>query len=75
MNLLEIKNYLMRVKVASLASLSAYFNCDSDVLRNMLSHWVRKGCVRECIKASACGTKCAQCKVPTIEIYEWVFSV
>lgn len=72
MNLLEIKNYLMRVKITSLASLSSYFNCDSDVLRSMLTHLVRKGCVRQCLKTPACGTKCVQCSVPVTEIYEWV---
>lgn len=72
MSLLEIKNYLMRVKIASLTSLSSYFNCDSDILRNMLSHWVRKGCVRQCLKTPQCGTKCSQCAVPATEIYEWV---
>lgn len=75
MNLLEIKNYLMRVKMASLSSLSTYFNCDSDLLRNMLAHWIRKGCVRQCLKTSNCGTKCVQCSPSSIEIYEWVGAV
>lgn len=70
MSLLEIKNYLMRVKIASLASLSQYFDCDSDVLRNMLSHWIRKGCVRKCAKA--CTTPCGQCNAAMTEIYEWI---
>lgn len=72
MNLLEIKNYLMRVKIASLASLCTYFNCDSQLLRNMLGHWVRKGCVRQCLKTSACGTRCTQCPTAATEIYEWI---
>jgi hypothetical protein len=75
MNLLEIKNYLMRVKVASLAHLCTYFNCDSELLRNMLGHWVRKGCVRKCEKTSACMAKCSmQCSPLKTEIYEWVMS-
>lgn len=72
MSLLEIKNYLMRVKMASLTSLSAYFNCDADVLRNMLNHWVNKGCVRKCSNKPACGKTCGQCTVAAVEIYEWV---
>ncbi len=72
MSLLEIKNYLMRVKMASLASLCTYFNCDSDILRNMLNHWIKKGCVRRCMKTSNCGTKCMNCNVAATEIYEWV---
>lgn len=72
MNLLEIKNYLMRVKIASLSSLCTYFNCDSELLRNMLGHWVRKGCVRQCKKTANCGSKCVQCSPLLTEIYEWV---
>lgn len=72
MSLLEIKNYLMRVRIASLSSLCTYFNCDSELLRNMLNHWIRKGCVRRCQKTPACGTKCAQCPVQVTELYEWL---
>jgi putative ferrous iron transport protein C len=75
MNLLEIKNYLMRVKIASLSSLSTYFNCDSELLRNMLNHWIRKGCVRRCQKTPACGSQCHQCPVQATELYEWLTPV
>lgn len=72
MGLLELKNYLMRVKLASLSSLSAYFNCEADLLRHMLEHWIRKGCVRKCLRTPACGTQCGQCSEFATEIYEWV---
>jgi len=72
MSLLEIKRYLMQVKIASLTSLCTYFNCDADVLRGMLAHWVRKGCVRQGLKTPACGKKCGQCTIPLTEIYEWI---
>lgn len=74
MGLLEIKQYLMQVKVASLSHLCAYFKCDSEVLRNMMCHWQRKGCVRKFTKTADCGKKCNQCSVPTTEIYEWVLA-
>lgn len=72
MNLLEIKRYLMQVKMASLDTISAYFKCDADYLRQMLQHWVQKGCVRQCKKTSQCGVTCSQCQPQRIEIYEWV---
>lgn len=72
MNLLELKSYLMKVKITSLRSLSSYFNCDSDLLRVMLAHWVRKGKVRCCKKKPECGTRCQQCDPLLTEIYEWV---
>jgi len=72
MSLLAIKQYLMKVKIASLATLSLYFNADPDTLRHMLKHWVRKGCVRQCMKTPACGTSCGKCSLLVTEIYEWV---
>jgi hypothetical protein len=72
MSLVEIKQHLMKVKMASLASLCAYFKTDSDLLRQMLGHWIRKGCVRQCMKTAACGRTCMKCSVPAVEIYEWV---
>lgn len=73
MNLVEIKSYLSQVKMASINTLSAHFNCDSDVLRNMMSHWLRKGCIRKFEHASACAKTCGKCATPPVlEIYEWV---
>ncbi|HLB57660.1 MAG TPA: FeoC-like transcriptional regulator [Gammaproteobacteria bacterium] len=72
MSLLDIKTYLMQVKIASLSSLCIYFNCDSELLRKMLCHWMRKGCIRQFSKTDACGGKCAKCPSALTEIYEWV---
>ena len=73
MNLLEIKNYLQQVKIASITKLCAHFNCDSDMLRNMMSHWMRKGCIRQFIQSSECGKTCGKCATPpALEIYEWI---
>lgn len=72
MGLIEIKNYLMQARMTSLSSLCAYFNCESEVLRCMLSHWVRKGRVRMLSQALACKSACFKCDVREVEIYEWV---
>lgn len=72
MSLLEIKQYLMKVKMTSLSSLCVYFNADADLTRQMLGHWVRKGCVRQCQKTPACGSSCGKCSPLVTEIYEWV---
>jgi hypothetical protein len=72
MGLLDIKNYMMKVRMASLSSLCIYFNSEANVLRDMLAHWVRKGNLRQCMKTPKCGVKCGQCSVPQTEIYEWV---
>lgn len=70
MNLLDIKHYLVQVKVASLTVLCAHFNCEAERLRCMLAHWQQKGKVR-CFKQSQCGS-CTQCDKGQLEIYEWV---
>ncbi len=72
MNLMELKQYLIKVKITSLSSLVVCFNADPDVLREMLKLWMRKGCVRQCLKTPACGTSCGKCSSMTTEIYEWV---
>ena len=72
MNLLDIKKYLMEVKVASLSKLCAHFCCDSEVLRGMMGHWLRKGCIRQFTQSPDCGKTCMTCVKPTVEIYEWV---
>ncbi len=72
MNLLDLKYYLTRVKMASLGSLCSYFNGDEELIRQMLGHWVRKGKVRQCKKTSNCGVHCMQGSTLFTEIYEWV---
>lgn len=72
MGLFEIRAYLIRVKISSLAALAAYFDRDADVLRQMLTHWVRKGSVRCFTKTAACGGVCAKCPQATTELYEWL---
>jgi putative ferrous iron transport protein C len=72
MNLLDIKKHLMQVKMASLAALSAYFKCETELLRRMLDHWVRKGQVRRFEQSMNCGGKCVQCGSCATEIYEWL---
>lgn len=72
MSLIDIKRYMMQVKVASLSSLSLVFNTDPETLRCMLSHWIRKGKVRQCLKTPACGSKCFKCPSATTEMYEWL---
>ena len=72
LNLLAIKQYLMKVRITSLSHLSAYFNADATLVKQMLTHWVQKGCVKQCTKTPACGKTCGKCEIATVELYEWV---
>lgn len=71
MSLLALKQHLMCVRVATLGSLCRLFNAEPDTVRGMMTHWVRKGCVRQCLKTPACGSRCAQCPAADTEVYEW----
>lgn len=72
MSLLDIKKYLMQVRIVSMSGLVAYFNAKPEVLRDMLGHWMRKGCLRQCQKTPACGSSCFKCDPLMTEIYEWI---
>ena len=72
MGLLDIKQHMMQVRIASLSSLCLLFKTDAETLRCMLSHWIRKGSIRQCVNKSACGTKCFKCPGASVELYEWV---
>jgi putative ferrous iron transport protein C len=74
MTLLDIKNHMVRVKVASLANLCALFKTEPETLRCMLTHWIKKGKIRQCIKQPACGSRCFKCPTAATEIYEWVYN-
>lgn len=72
MSLIDIKQHMMQVKIASLGSLCSIFNIEPEMLRCMLMHWIRKGKIRQCMKKPACGSQCFKCPTTTVEIYEWV---
>ncbi|TAK77752.1 MAG: sugar metabolism transcriptional regulator [Gammaproteobacteria bacterium] len=72
MSLLDIKQHMMQVRMTTLASLCGLFKVDADTVRCMLSHWIRKGKIRQCMKTPSCGSKCFKCPVASVEMYEWV---
>ena len=72
MSLLDIKNHMMQVKMASLNNLCSVFKTEPDTLRCMLAHWIRKGKMRQCMKKPACGSQCFKCPTSMVEMYEWV---
>lgn len=75
MSLVDIKNHMMRVKITTLGSLCSLFNKDAETIRCMLSHWIRKGRVRQCQRQPECGSKCSKCPTAMTEMYEWVEAV
>lgn len=74
MILTDLKSYLSKIKTVSIYDLALRFNSDAIIVRDMLGHLIRKGCIRKVTKTSACGIKCSRCNILTTEIYEWVES-
>jgi hypothetical protein len=72
MSLIDIKQHMMKVRMATLGSLCSLFKSDPETVRCMLQHWIRKGRIRQCMKTPACGSRCFKCPSQVTEIYEWV---
>jgi hypothetical protein len=60
------------VRISNLGGIAQHFHCEVELMRQMLRHWVRKGCVRQFAKTPGCQDKCGHCSVAEYEIYEWV---
>jgi len=71
MSLLNIKQHMMQVKIATLGSLCKRFSVTPDFMRCMLTHWLRKGTIRLCPKTPVCQQTCFKCNELATEIYEW----
>ena len=72
MNLIEIKEHMIKVRVATLGSLCDVFNAEPETMQCLLRHWECKGSIRHCKRTPACGVKCAKCPTLFTDIYEWV---
>lgn len=70
--LLELKAYLSTRKIINLKELSAHFAKDPELMRQMLTHWIRKGKVCLVAKPNHCGSSCQMCQPEIAEIYQWL---
>lgn len=74
MSLIELKNYMMQVRIATLPNLCQVFKQDAVMVKCLLSHWIKKGKIRQCGNADNCASKCQGCPAQSIERYEWVYN-
>jgi hypothetical protein len=72
MSLIAIKQHMTTVRMTTLASLCSLFGTSPETMRCLLSHWIKKGKIRQCQNQAACGTKCFKCPAAAAEWYEWV---
>jgi len=73
--LLELKQYIQKNKLVTLARLVQHFKRSPDLIETMLNMLLKKGCI-VCLNPSkdcqgGCKT-CSQCLLPTMQLYQWV---
>ncbi|WP_457673517.1 FeoC-like transcriptional regulator [Thiolapillus sp.] len=67
----DIRGYLQERGQAPLADIARHLDVTSEVARDMLERWIRKGKVHRMMATPACGSSCSQCDPSTTEIYVW----
>lgn len=72
MLLLQLRDLLQSRPRVNLMEMCRCLESDPEAVRGMLTHWLRKGKVRQCPKPNGCGSRCTQCNVAHAEVYEWV---
>ncbi len=72
MSLLAVKAHLVKTKIASLQTLCLLFKTDTEAMRCMLQHFIRKGQLKKCQRTDACGQACFKCPTAQTELYEWI---
>lgn len=70
--LVQLKQYMSQHRITSLLQLSKEFNAAPEVLRDMLTIWIRKGKVGMQAKPPGCAQRCQQCDPLALEVYHWL---
>lgn len=69
----DLKAYLQGREAIPMMALSQHFHKDPAVLRDMLSHWIRKGKVRLAKVEGSCRSGCGGCSAANQEeVYTWI---
>lgn len=71
MILLAVKQYFQGKPTANLMELSYHFKKSPQMMRFVLQHWIRKGCLKVLPKPQQCGTRCTSCQPENAETYIW----
>ena len=72
MILSQLKQYLVRAKVANVLALAKRFQTEPEIVQDMLAIWERKGKVRIAPMNSACGSRCQKCPPEATMMYQWI---
>lgn len=70
--LLQIREYLRRVRVASNQQIAREFQLDLQALEPMLDFWLRKGVIENCQEKATCQSRCCKCKTQPPTYYQYL---
>lgn len=70
MLLIDVRAFLSKHDTVQMNELVAHFDASPDAMRDMLSHLIRKGQVRE-VPTKFCSS-CSKCDPDSQIIYQWV---
>jgi len=70
--LLQIRDYLKKVSIASNQQIARQFGLDTSALQPMLDLWCAKGVIGLCNTDSPCKSRCVKCpsKTTTLAYYQ-----
>lgn len=71
MDLLQLKAYIQKRKMASLADIANHFRTNPLTIAPMLDIWIRKGKINHHTCNHSCSGGCCSCEPATVKIYEW----
>jgi predicted HTH transcriptional regulator len=69
--LLKLHDYIRREGVVSNQQLARAFQIDADTLQPMLTQWVHKGVIEQCVQPGGCQQACFKCQQPP-EYYRYL---
>ena len=69
---IEIKQYLVGRKLATLQDMAHHFRMETDTVYPMVEMWIRKGKVKKHDDNLGCQKGCCKCDPTAIVTYEWV---
>lgn len=69
--LLQLRDYIKKQKLVSIAQMTREFNIDTQALKPMMEILIKKGIVRKEQKIASCTDLCSSCKMGDAIYYSW----
>lgn len=70
--LLALRDFIKKVKIASIEQLSREFHVSTDALEPMLDIWINRGVVKKQVNATCNSVSCFACGIKNLAYYQWI---